>query len=136
MGAVKATSQRLLRSDDTMSTKPQNDISHGAEPQGDPWAAFGYLVAGVAFYGGIGIALSVWLDASYLVPIGILVGAAFGIYMVFARYRYRGDPTPAGPTTASPATARSTPIDHDPPAVRGTESQTPPPDRDDRGDSS
>jgi len=55
-------------------------------PGGDPWAAFGVLVAGVLFYGGIGWGLSVWLNADYWIPIGILVGAGFGMYLVFARY--------------------------------------------------
>jgi ATP synthase protein I len=67
-------------------------------PGGDPWAAFGYLVAGVAFYGFIGWGLSVWLHADFWIPIGILVGAAFGMYMVFARYRIRG-PDAQGPNS-------------------------------------
>lgn len=58
-------------------------------PGGDPWAAFGYLVSGVALYGAIGWGLSVWLHADYLIPIGILVGAALGMYMVIARFRIR-----------------------------------------------
>jgi hypothetical protein len=56
-------------------------------PGGDPWAAFGYLVAGVGVYGFAGWGLSIWLHADYWIPIGILVGAAFGMYLVFARYR-------------------------------------------------
>jgi ATP synthase protein I len=56
------------------------------EGSGDPWAAFGYLVAGVAVYGLIGWVLARWLHAPYLIPIGILVGAALGLYLVFARY--------------------------------------------------
>lgn len=56
------------------------------EGSGDPWAAFGYLVAGVAVYGLIGWGLGRWLHAPYLTPIGILVGAAMGLYLVFARY--------------------------------------------------
>lgn len=58
-------------------------------PGGDPWAAFGYLVAGVAFYGAIGWGVSVWLHSDLWIPVGILVGAGFGMYMVFARYRIR-----------------------------------------------
>jgi hypothetical protein len=57
---------------------------------GDPWAAFGYVVAGVALYGLLGWGLSVWLHASYLLPIGILVGAALGLVLVF--YQYRANP--------------------------------------------
>ncbi len=55
-------------------------------PQGDPWHAFGYLVAGVLLYGLIGWALDRWLGTSFLVVIGILFGAGLGIYMTFARF--------------------------------------------------
>lgn len=57
-------------------------------PQGgaDPWAAFGYLVAGVAFYGFLGWGLAWWLNAPYLIPLGILIGVAFGMYLVFHEY--------------------------------------------------
>jgi hypothetical protein len=67
-------------------------------PDGDPWAAFGYLVAGVAFYGTLGWGLSVWLHHEYWIPIGILVGVGFGMYLVFARYRIGG---PDGPKISS-----------------------------------
>ncbi|UQX89862.1 AtpZ/AtpI family protein [Jatrophihabitans telluris] len=59
-------------------------------PGGDPWAAFGYMVAGVAFYGVIGWGLSVWLHADYWIPIGILAGLGLGMYLVFSRYRIGG----------------------------------------------
>ncbi len=82
----------------------------------DPWAAFGYLVAGVAFYGVLGWLLGRWLHASYLIPVGIVVGMLFGMYMVFARYRFHDD----GLDTP-------TPIDHDSRPDRRD-------DRDDRGE--
>ncbi|MDR1998798.1 MAG: hypothetical protein LBQ06_02500 [Frankiaceae bacterium] len=53
---------------------------------GDPWAAFGYLVAGVGLYGLLGWGLSRWLNAPYLIPLGLLVGAGFGLYLVFHEY--------------------------------------------------
>lgn len=55
-------------------------------PKGDPWNAVGYIVAGVALYGFGGWALDRWLGTSFLVAIGILVGAGFGIYMTYARF--------------------------------------------------
>jgi hypothetical protein len=86
---------------------------HQGTPEGDPWAAFGYLVAGVVFYGGIGWLLKVWLGQTFWLPLGLLVGAGLGMYMVFARFRFRepdgaGDRTQSeiGDTTAEP-TARS-----------------------------
>lgn len=59
---------------------------HDDSPPGDPWHAFGYLVAGVLFYGLIGWALDRWLGTSFLVVIGILFGAGLGTYMTFARF--------------------------------------------------
>jgi ATP synthase protein I len=70
-------------------------------PGGDPWAAFGYLVAGVGFYGFVGWGLSIWLHADYWIAVGILVGAVFGMYMVFARYRIPGPPEHGAETHAS-----------------------------------
>jgi|KBSSwiStaDraftv2_1062776.scaffolds.fasta_scaffold01140_13 F0F1-type ATP synthase assembly protein I len=60
----------------------------GVPPEGqqggaDPWAAFGYLVSGVGVYGLLGWGLSVWLDASWPIPVGILVGAVLGLLLVY-----------------------------------------------------
>ncbi len=57
------------------------------KPKGDPWHAFGYVVAGVALYGLLGWLLDRWLGTRYLVAVGILAGAGLGIYMTFARFR-------------------------------------------------
>jgi ATP synthase protein I len=53
----------------------------------DPWAAFGYIVSGVAVYGLAGWGLGHWLGASWLIPVGVVFGAVLGVYMVIARYR-------------------------------------------------
>ena len=55
-------------------------------PKGDPWHAFGYIVSGVGVYGVLGWLLDQWLGTTFLVAIGILVGAGFGLYMTFARF--------------------------------------------------
>ncbi len=54
--------------------------------KGDPWHAFGYLVSGVLMYGLLGWAADRWLGTSFLVVIGILVGAALGIYLTWTRF--------------------------------------------------
>jgi ATP synthase protein I len=75
-----------------MSETPSRDVEPGPAPRAeDPWAAFGYLVAGVLFYGLVGWVLSLLLHASYWIPIGVLVGAGLGMFMVFHRYRFQGD---------------------------------------------
>jgi ATP synthase protein I len=66
-----------------------------SRPQGgDPWHAFGYLVAGVLFYGGLGWLADRWLGTSFLVVIGILSGATLGIVLTWNRFNRS---TPDGP---------------------------------------
>jgi ATP synthase protein I len=68
-----------------MSHPPQTP-----EPQrksGDPWHAVGYLVTGVAMYGLVGWLLDQWLDTSFLLPVGIVLGAALGVYLTWVRFR-------------------------------------------------
>ncbi len=63
------------------SAAPQDE-----RPKGDPWHAFGYVVSGVAVYGFLGWLLDRWFGTSFLVAIGIMIGAGFGIYLTFVRF--------------------------------------------------
>lgn len=68
----------------------------GSQPHwngSDAWAAFGYPIAGIAFYGGLGWLLDRWLGTSFLVPIGIFVGLGFAVYLIFKRFGYKEPPT-------------------------------------------
>jgi ATP synthase protein I len=56
-------------------------------PRRDPWRSFSYLVAGVAFYGAVGWGLDRWLGTDFLVAVGIIAGAALGIYLTWAALR-------------------------------------------------
>lgn len=44
------------------------------------------MVSGLIFYGGLGWILDGWLQTSWCLPVGIIVGAVAGVYMVIARY--------------------------------------------------
>jgi len=44
------------------------------------------LIAGLIFYGGLGWLLDRWLQTSWCLPVGIVVGTAAGVYLVIARY--------------------------------------------------
>lgn len=79
----------------------QQEPERANTPQGDPWHAFGYVVAGVLAYGLLGWLVDRWLGTSFVVAIGILIGAGLGIYMTIARFdalpgwrhkRSRGNP--------------------------------------------
>ncbi len=57
------------------------------QPQGgDPWHAVGYLVAGVFVYGFVGWLADRWLGTSFLVAVGIIVGAVLGLYLTWNRF--------------------------------------------------
>ena len=55
----------------------------------DAWAVTSYLLSGVVFYGGIGWLLDRWLGTRGLVGVGIVVGAALGVGLVWLRYSKR-----------------------------------------------
>jgi len=55
----------------------------------DPWLAFGRLVAGVGLYGAGGWLLDRWLGTSFLLPVGIVVGAGLALYVTFATTKPR-----------------------------------------------
>lgn len=71
----------MSRSDDTPQASPE------ASPGGDPWLAFGYLVSGVLLYGFVGWLLDRWWDTSFMVVIGIMLGAGLAIYQTWARFK-------------------------------------------------
>ena len=53
---------------------------------GDGWTVIAYLLSGLLFWGGIGVLLDRWLGTSFLVLIGMLVGAVSAVYLVYIRY--------------------------------------------------
>lgn len=69
---------------------PPGDDRNGASD--DPWPAFAYLVSGVLLYGMLGWGLDRWLGTNFLVGLGIVLGAALGIYLTWARLRAEGTP--------------------------------------------
>lgn len=68
-----------------MSQQSPPPASEG-RPQGDPWHAFGYIVSGVGVYGVLGWLADRWLGTTFLVAVGILVGAGLGIFMTWSRF--------------------------------------------------
>ena len=77
-----------------MSDEPPDDSARD-EPEGsrvrevDAWAVISYLIAGVLFYGGIGWLLDWWLGTRGFVAVGIVLGAAGGVALVWLRYGER-----------------------------------------------
>jgi ATP synthase protein I len=50
------------------------------------YGAVGYILAGLLVWGGVGLALDHWLGTNFLLLIGLLLGGAAGLYLVYVRY--------------------------------------------------
>lgn len=48
--------------------------------------ALSYLISGVVFWGGLGWLGDFLLKTNFLLPIGIVLGAGLGVYMIIRRY--------------------------------------------------
>ncbi len=49
----------------------------------DPWSVTAYLLSGMLLGGGGGWLLDRWLDTSFLVAVGLLLGTALAFYRIF-----------------------------------------------------
>lgn len=53
------------------------------------WRSFAYLLSGPLLYGGAGLLLDRWLGTPFLLPVGIVVGMALSVYLIWFRYGSR-----------------------------------------------
>jgi F0F1-type ATP synthase assembly protein I len=59
---------------------------HSHSEENALWSIVGYLLSGLLIWGGIGWGLDRWLGTTYLVLIGMLLGAGASIYLVWLRF--------------------------------------------------
>ncbi len=59
---------------------------HREANPGDAWTIIAYLLSGLIVWGGGGWLLDRWLGTRFFVLLGLLVGAATAIYIVYIRY--------------------------------------------------
>lgn len=57
----------------------------GASGMGQGWESLGTLLSGIIVWGGAGWLVDHWLGTSLFFPIGVLVGLAAAVYLVFVR---------------------------------------------------
>jgi ATP synthase protein I len=68
------------------SKRGQEDPGPGAESSAG-WAIFGYLLSGMAVYGGIGWLIGRWAgNQSLCLAVGMLIGLALALTLVIRRY--------------------------------------------------
>jgi ATP synthase protein I len=73
---------------------PDGGQDRGGEPAGgsassghnEGWSVFGYLISGMAVYGGIGWIAGRLAHLSFLFPVGMLTGLILGIVLILYRY--------------------------------------------------
>ena len=73
------------------ATPEEQDGAARRKGEADAWGALGLVISGVLVWGGVGALLSAWLDNRFPTLVGLLVGMAGGLYLVWFRY---GRPCP------------------------------------------
>lgn len=58
----------------------------GRKGEADAYGALGLVISGVLVWGGIGYLVGEWLDNRLFVMLGLLIGMAGGLYLVWFRY--------------------------------------------------
>ncbi len=54
--------------------------------EADAYGALGLIISGVLVWGGVGYAVSEWLDNRVFLMLGLLLGMGAGLYLVWFRY--------------------------------------------------
>ena len=89
--------------------------SGGSQGMNQGMQVLSYLISGVVLYGGLGWLGDHYLGTGFLLPVGIVLGAGFGIYLVVKRFSAtaalaEAPPAPIRPdgaTTDTQATRRT-----------------------------
>jgi ATP synthase protein I len=63
-----------------------NAGSDGPPEQNAGWTIFGYLLAGMLFYGGVGWLISQWTHLPIIFPVGMIVGLLLAIMLIVYKY--------------------------------------------------
>ena len=68
------------------SKSNNDDMNNSQNEENALWSIVGYLLSGLMIWGGIGWGLDRWLGTTYLVLVGMLLGAGSSIYLVWLRF--------------------------------------------------
>jgi F0F1-type ATP synthase assembly protein I len=63
-----------------------DDLSNYKHEENALWSIVGYLLSGLLIWGGIGWGIDRWLDTSYFLLVGLLLGAGASVYLVWLRF--------------------------------------------------
>lgn len=71
---------------DAPGERPSEDGLTGRKGEADAWNAFSYVLSGMLLWGGVGWLLSRWLGSQAWIGLGLMVGTAAGVALVWLRY--------------------------------------------------
>lgn len=57
---------------------------HGGSDDG--MAVISYILSGLLLYGGLGWLADRWLETTWLLPVGLILGLLASMYLIFKRY--------------------------------------------------
>jgi F0F1-type ATP synthase assembly protein I len=63
-----------------------DDLNNSKNEENALWSIVGYLLSGLLIWGGIGWGIDRWLDTSYFLLVGLLLGAGASVYLVWLRF--------------------------------------------------
>jgi F0F1-type ATP synthase assembly protein I len=69
-----------------VNNSKNDDLNNSKNEENALWSIVGYLLSGLLIWGGIGWGFDQWLDTSYFLLIGLLLGAGASIYLVWLRF--------------------------------------------------
>jgi ATP synthase protein I len=66
--------------------RPGTSRGQGPGEQNAGWTIFGYMISGMAVYGGLGWLIARWTHIALIFPLGMLVGLGLGILLIVLKY--------------------------------------------------
>lgn len=67
---------------------------HQASADSGAWDIVAYLLSGMLVWGGVGWLLDEWLNVTFFLPIGLLLGTGLALYIVYQRFGRAPAPPP------------------------------------------
>ncbi len=64
----------------------EDDSKNSQNEENALWSIVGYLLTGLFIWGGIGWGFDQWLGTTYCLLIGLFLGAAASVYLVWLRF--------------------------------------------------
>ena len=70
----------------TTPTPPEDNEQKGPSGTEDGKVVLSYILAGLIFYGGLGWVGDYFFKTSWLLPVGLILGLVFSLYLIIKRY--------------------------------------------------